>query len=284
MIRGRLAIRRLHAALALSLALHGAALAALWQGEAGPAAEASLGSESALSVALVVPGPAAQAVEASAAQSLASAVELSQSGQMAHKALPRSAAADERGAAAQRAAAQDRPEGRDGEPSSAPRARDLPLPALKPAGTPDAEAPAAHVRTTGEAVPFAAAPRPVTFETVSLRYDGSGPAGATLAERASVSGAGSASAPGYDVAGLDNPPPDYPELARRRGFEGRTVLRVEVSSAGRAVRVEIAESSGYALLDEAARAAVGRWRFAPAQRDGLAVAGSVEVPILFRLE
>jgi protein TonB len=96
--------------------------------------------------------------------------------------------------------------------------------------------------------------------------------------------AGLTSAPRYGLAGLYNPPPDYPPVARRRGLEGRTVLRVEVRPDGKAGRVSLRRSSGHGLLDDAALGAVSKWTFRPAQAGGVPVAGVVEVPIVFRLE
>jgi periplasmic protein TonB len=84
------------------------------------------------------------------------------------------------------------------------------------------------------------------------------------------------------VAG--NPNPDYPLEARRRGLQGRVMLRVEVSAAGLPLAVNVASSSGHAALDRAAIAAVERWRFVPATQAGVPVPGRAEVPIQFRLE
>ena len=83
--------------------------------------------------------------------------------------------------------------------------------------------------------------------------------------------------------GIANPPPRYPFSARRRGQEGRVVLRVEVDPAGHAADVVVAHSSGFSALDKAAADAVRRWRFQPARRGGAPVAGRIEVPIQFRL-
>jgi protein TonB len=81
-----------------------------------------------------------------------------------------------------------------------------------------------------------------------------------------------------------NPKPDYPAEARRRGLQGKVVLLVEVSAAGLPASVAVASSSGHAALDQAALAAVQRWRFSPATRGGAPVAGTAQVPIQFRLE
>jgi protein TonB len=82
----------------------------------------------------------------------------------------------------------------------------------------------------------------------------------------------------------DNPAPPYPPAARLRGQYGRVVLRVEVSPSGDAERVQVAESSGYDVLDRAAADAVKQWRFIPARRNGSAVAAMVHVPVRFALQ
>jgi periplasmic protein TonB len=91
-------------------------------------------------------------------------------------------------------------------------------------------------------------------------------------------------APIFAADYLDNPAPYYPVLARRAGEQGRVVLRVLVSPAGRADEVEIRTSSGYPRLDESARDTVRRWRFVPAKRGDEPVSAWVLIPISFRLE
>ncbi len=80
-----------------------------------------------------------------------------------------------------------------------------------------------------------------------------------------------------------NPEPAYPLAARRRGQEGLVLLRVMVSIKGRAARVELKQSSGYALLDEAAIRAVREWEFEPARLGPLSVESEIEVPVRFRI-
>lgn len=87
----------------------------------------------------------------------------------------------------------------------------------------------------------------------------------------------------YAGAGLSNAPPRYPYLARRRGQEGRVVLRVQVTAGGDPAEVQVRWSSGYRLLDDAAIRAVKAWRFSPASRGGISVASSVDVPVSFKL-
>ena len=60
------------------------------------------------------------------------------------------------------------------------------------------------------------------------------------------------------------------------------VLRVLVSTKGRALSVAIAKSSGYPRLDNSARRTVAsRWQFTPGQRGGEAVEEYCLVPVEF---
>lgn len=80
---------------------------------------------------------------------------------------------------------------------------------------------------------------------------------------------------------IDRPAPAYPRDALRRGESGEVLLRVEVDAGGVPSSVAIAHSSGSRSLDRAAQAAVRKWRFQPARRDGVPVAGELQVPIAF---
>lgn len=78
--------------------------------------------------------------------------------------------------------------------------------------------------------------------------------------------------------------PSYPEECRRNRQEGTVLLRVLVGENGKPQDIEIAGSSGYDLLDEAAERAVYRWRFSPAKNKfGNAVKCYVTFPVVFRL-
>jgi protein TonB len=81
-----------------------------------------------------------------------------------------------------------------------------------------------------------------------------------------------------------NPRPPYPGLARRQGWEGTTLLSVQVTAGGKAGSVRVQRSSGRAALDDAALAAVKSWTFVPATQGGAPVAGVVTVPIVFKLQ
>jgi protein TonB len=82
---------------------------------------------------------------------------------------------------------------------------------------------------------------------------------------------------------IQNTPPSYPDLARRKGWEGRVIVRVEVSAEGRPLSTAIAISSGFGVLDQAALRAVKSWRFQPRTIAGIPAPGTVEVPVNFSL-
>ncbi len=145
------------------------------------------------------------------------------------------------------------------------------------AETRSAEKPAAR-RTTGE--PEAGESREQTENTENTP-DTPPPVRAT--EKAAASGP-LYTPPSSDSAALNNPKPAYPRIALRRGIEGLVLLHVDVDARGHPVDVQIRKSAGFKPLDIAALRAVRRWRFLPAQRNGVAVRASIEVPVRFRID
>lgn len=82
----------------------------------------------------------------------------------------------------------------------------------------------------------------------------------------------------------ENPLPVYPKIARRRGYEGKTILRVKVLADGKTGRVEVEESSGFEMLDNAAVDSVSKWIFMPGAVNGKKMEQWINVPIRFVLE
>ena len=172
--------------------------------------------------------------------------------------------------------------GRAPPPDRPPPAPPKPRPASETAAAEKARAaPAAPAPPSGMRPPPGSAPAARAVRAAPAAPPAAPPAAATAVGDAAA--AERREAPRYQGAGLANPAPRYPWFARRRGQEGRVVLRVRVGPDGAAEAVSIHRSSGYRLLDEAAAAAVGAWRFAPARQDGRPVPGSVDVPVSFRL-
>ena len=94
----------------------------------------------------------------------------------------------------------------------------------------------------------------------------------------------SALASGSVPEAISKPAPRYPTDALRNGETGKVVVRIEVGADGEPTAVSVVGRSGSRSLDRAAVQAAKRWRFRPAQQNGRAVAGAVEVPIAFALD
>ncbi len=80
------------------------------------------------------------------------------------------------------------------------------------------------------------------------------------------------------------PPPEYPELARKAGIEGKTVVKMLVDIDGSVIDVQIVKSSGNQMLDEAAVACARKTRFTPAKQRDKFVRVWVARSIDFRLK
>ncbi len=172
-------------------------------------------------------------------------------------------------------------------PETAPEITSKPASEPEPVSEPAANAPpriAAPPRRP-EAPPMPAKPADVPDTAETAEIAALPPSEPDQASGTDGDGDGDPEArpPRYGLAGLANPAPAYPWLARRNGEEGRVVVRVTVDAAGRAAMTELARSSGHQRLDRAALEALERWRFAPAERGGRPVPGTVEVPVTFRL-
>ena len=81
---------------------------------------------------------------------------------------------------------------------------------------------------------------------------------------------------------LESPKPRYPRKALRLGWEGTVRLRISVGATGRVTRVEVVQSCGRALLDEAAVKAFEQWVFRP-RKAGEPEVRRFEKPFTFRL-
>jgi len=83
---------------------------------------------------------------------------------------------------------------------------------------------------------------------------------------------------------VHNREPIYPDAAARRGEQGMVILLIQVTPEGLPDVVDVAQSSGFTLLDRAARDAVATWRFVPAVRDGQPIPSSMALRIQFQLD
>jgi protein TonB len=165
-----------------------------------------------------------------------------------------------------------------------------PFQAAAPEPVPPPPAPVPPARRA-EAPPPARAPAPPR-PAPSVTRLGSGPAGSAAALAMPGPPAPAApptSAPPGPVL-VTTPryrqpptPPAYPPRAVEFGLTGTVLVRARVAPDGATEETRVWRSSGHALLDAAAVAAVRRWAFEPASVDGRRVEAWVEVPVHFRL-
>lgn len=83
---------------------------------------------------------------------------------------------------------------------------------------------------------------------------------------------------------IPNPDDLYPATARNAGQEGRPVVTVCVSEANKLESVELADSSSFPLLDEAAVKVAKGGHFKAATIEGKPVRQCVKLPIKFQLK
>jgi protein TonB len=82
---------------------------------------------------------------------------------------------------------------------------------------------------------------------------------------------------------VKTPPPDYPYDLKRQGVSGVVAVATVIDETGVVTSCSVTKSSN-AEFEEAAMAAVKRWKFKPAQKDGVPVKMKVTIPIRFNIE
>ena len=79
------------------------------------------------------------------------------------------------------------------------------------------------------------------------------------------------------------PAPVYSRMSAKMRESGKVLVRVYIDEAGLPRNVQLANSTGFPRLDDAALAAVRNCRFKPYLENGVAVAGWAAIPIEFEL-
>lgn len=163
-------------------------------------------------------------------------------------------------------------------PAPRPAAPEPPKPRLKPTKPPPRPRPVLTApepaRTFIPQPPMPPAPpAPVARSRPGPAPAAAGPPGPLLTTF------GSATGPAF----LRRVLPEYPELAKRLGKEGRVVLRLHLDARGNLQRVEVVERAGYGF-EEAAITAVKQSAFRPAMVDGEPRACIALLPIRFVLK
>ena len=104
------------------------------------------------------------------------------------------------------------------------------------------------------------------------------PSANAISATASASGA-----PAQDLKTNKRVEPAYPPQSRRAGEEGSVLVRILVDERGVPRDVQVAKSSGFPRLDQAAMEAVRKWRFVAATNGSQAITAWTQVAITFRL-
>ena len=76
----------------------------------------------------------------------------------------------------------------------------------------------------------------------------------------------------------------YPPQAREAGVEGYVVVRYDVDAEGRVINARVVEATPRGVFEEAALAAVTRWRFRPPGGDDAARVTGLTSRLEFALE
>ncbi|HTI80761.1 MAG TPA: TonB family protein [Acetobacteraceae bacterium] len=128
-------------------------------------------------------------------------------------------------------------------------------------------------------VPPPAPPAPRAAEAPTITIGGSGAETNTI-----ISATGPYITPATVDSTYRNRNPNYPDAAVSRAEEGAVTVLIHVSTGGLATGVDIQESSGFPLLDQAAVDAARSWHFLPAVRDGQPVPFDMPFRIVFQLD
>ncbi len=83
---------------------------------------------------------------------------------------------------------------------------------------------------------------------------------------------------------LKNPAPVYPELARKRGWEGTVLLEAHISEKGTVSKISVSKSSGSKILDDSALESIKKWKFSPARLGAVSFSSRIRIPVKFVLE
>ena len=128
-------------------------------------------------------------------------------------------------------------------------------------------------------VPPPAPPAPRAEEAPTITIGGSGAETNTI-----ISATGPYITPATVDSTYRNRNPDYPEAAVSRAEEGPVTVLIHVSTEGVAAGVDLLESSGFPLLDQAAVDAARSWHFLPAVKDGQPVPFDLPFRMVFQLD
>ena len=87
----------------------------------------------------------------------------------------------------------------------------------------------------------------------------------------------------YKIGTIENPHPEYPIIARKKGWQGRLLLAVHIDKNGNVLNVHVKETSGFEVLDKVSVKTIRDWKFLPARYGDSNVEDNINIPVSFKL-
>ena len=87
----------------------------------------------------------------------------------------------------------------------------------------------------------------------------------------------------YKIGTIENPHPEYPIIARKKGWQGRLLLAVHIDKNGNVLNVHVKETSGFEVLDKVSVKTIRDWKFLPARYGDRNVEDNINIPVSFKL-
>jgi len=87
----------------------------------------------------------------------------------------------------------------------------------------------------------------------------------------------------YKIGTIQNPHPEYPLIARKKGWQGKLLLNVLVGKNGEVIDINIVKTSGFEILDKTSIETVKNWKFIPARIGKKRIEDNLNIPVSFKL-
>ena len=87
----------------------------------------------------------------------------------------------------------------------------------------------------------------------------------------------------YKIGTIQNPHPEYPMIARKKGWQGRLLLNVHVSKDGNVININVVKTSGFEILDKISVKTIRDWKFIPARIGKKKIEDNLNIPVSFKL-
>ncbi len=87
----------------------------------------------------------------------------------------------------------------------------------------------------------------------------------------------------YKIGTIENPHPEYPMIARKKGWQGKLLLNVHVNKYGNVTNIKVVKTSGFEILDKTSVETLKNWKFIPARIGKKNIKDNLNIPVSFKL-